>query len=143
MNELADACIMRTQVLAGSVCELSAANKSLMEILTQQSSALNETVRQVQYLSGSARQIRTSMDQGGWIDNYITELGQHTANLNQRLDRLEEGFDRLNDTVRDVAIENQPRHVDQKLKNRFDGQQAKNGTMGSKGHRSAQKGPGG
>ena len=65
------------------------------------------------------------MDQGGWIDNYITELGQRTGNLNRRLDRIEEGFDRLNDTVRDVAVENQPSHVDQKLKNRFDEQQAK------------------
>ena len=31
MRELADACIMRTQVLAESVFELSAANKTLME----------------------------------------------------------------------------------------------------------------
>ena len=76
-------------------------------------------------MTGSERQIRASMDQDGWIDKYMTELGQRTANLNQRLDRLEEGFDRLNDTVRDVAVENQPSHIDQKLQNRFDEQQVK------------------
>ena len=99
------------------MCELSSANQTLMEKLTQQFSTLNEIVGQVQYLTGSERQIKASMDQDGWIDRYINELGQRAAAQDQRLLRIEEGYEMINDTVRNIAVENQPSHIDQKLKN--------------------------
>ena len=84
MNELADMCIMRTQFLAGSVFELSNANRTRMESVTQQFMAMNEIVGQVQYLSGSDHEVRASMEQGGWLDNYLTERGQHTEGLGNK-----------------------------------------------------------
>ena len=85
MRELADFCIGRTQVLAESVFVLSEANKQLTDRLTQHSSFLNEIVGQVQYLAASERQINSNMEQGGWNDRYLTELGQRAAVQDQRL----------------------------------------------------------
>ena len=61
MNELAGACLARTQVLAGSVCEVSNAQTMIMDNYIQQSIALNDLVGQVQLLTGSDQATRTSM----------------------------------------------------------------------------------
>ena len=102
MQELADVVVLRTQVLAEGMVELSAVNQTLMDRVAQLSSALNETVAQVQYLTGSERQIKANMDQAGWIDRYITDLGQRAERHNQRILRIEEGYERMNDAVRNV-----------------------------------------
>ena len=134
MRELARVCIMRTQILAESVFELSTANKALMEMLTQQSSALNETVRQVQYVTSSERQTKASMDQDGWIDRHLTELGQRAATQSQKLLSIEKAYERLNDTVRDIAVESQPSHVDQKNHKSSRTATTENRAMGSRGY---------
>ena len=64
MNELADRCIMRTQFLAVSVCGLSNSHNTIMEYCAQHFLSLNEVVGQVQYLTGSERQLKASMEQG-------------------------------------------------------------------------------
>ena len=68
MEQLADMCIQRTQVLAESVCEITNANEMLVSTLAQHFSAINETVGQVQVLTQSDRQMKSSMEQDGWID---------------------------------------------------------------------------
>ena len=92
-----------------------------MENLTQQLMAMNEIVGQVQYLTGSERQVKASMEQGGWLDNYLTELGKHTESLGNRIINVEEGIQRMNDSVRNIAVEAQQSHADQRLENLLQG----------------------
>ena len=78
---------------------------------------MNDLVGQVQFLTGSDRAMKASMDQGGWVDNYLTEMRQRIESLSNQINGLEEGNRRMNDTVRDLGVEIQPSHLEQKLKN--------------------------
>ena len=88
-----------------------------MDNYSQQSIALNDLVGQVQFLTGSDRTTRASMDQGGWIDNHLNEVRQRLESLNNQIYGMEVRNLRMNDTIRDLGVEIQPSHLEQKLKN--------------------------
>ena len=91
MNELADACLTRTQVLAVSVCEISNAQRMVMDTYAQQFTALNDLVGQVQWLTGSDQATKAIMEQGGWLYGHLTEMQQRIEKwvLNSKVWRKE------------------------------------------------------
>ena len=88
-----------------------------MDNYSQQSIALNDLVGQVHFLTGSDRATRANMDQGGWIDNHLNEVRQRLESLNNQINGMEVRNLRMNDSIRDLGVEIQPSHLDQKLKN--------------------------
>ena len=59
----------------------------------------------------------TLENQDKWIDTYLTELAQMIETQHKRLLRLEEGHGRINVTVRNLGVELQPSHIDQRFEN--------------------------
>ena len=77
---------------------------------------MNDLVVQVQFLTRSDRNTRDSMDQGGWIDNHLNEVRQRTESLNILIKGMEVRSTKMEDAIRDLGVEVQPRHVEQKMK---------------------------
>ena len=57
------------------------------------------------------------MDQGGWIDNHLNEVRQRTESLNILIKGMEVRSSKMEDAIRDLGVEVQPSHVEQKMKN--------------------------
>ena len=54
------------------------------------------------------------MDQGGWIDNHLNEVRQRLESLNNQINGMEVRNLRMNDSIRDLGVEIQPSHLEQK-----------------------------
>ena len=57
------------------------------------------------------------MDQGGWIDNHLNEVRQRLESLNNQINGMEVRNLRMNDSIRDLGVEIQPSHLEQKFEN--------------------------
>ena len=125
MRELAEVSVHRTHVLAEGVMELSSTNSVIMDRVTHMFNVLEQTVSQVQYLTSSERQMKADMEQGGWIDRYLTELGQRIDGQALLLRNFDERLNRINDTVRGIAVEVQASHVDQRIQNIYEDQKSR------------------
>ena len=113
IDELTDACLARTQVLAGSVCEISQSQRAITDNHAQHHLVLNDLVGQVQVLTMASQETKTNLGQGGWIDGYLTELKQNFESLMSRVGGLEERSLRMNDSMRDIGVETQAGHFEQ------------------------------
>ena len=90
MEELTDARLARTQVLAGSVCEVSQAQRAITDNYAQCQLVISDLVGQVQVLTLESQDVRTNLGQGGFFDGYLTELKQNYDSLEKRVCGLEE-----------------------------------------------------
>ena len=108
-------CLARTQILAGSVCEISISQRSITDSHAQHCMALNDLVGQVQLLTLANRETKANLGQGGWVDGYLTELKQNSESLVSRVGGLEERSLRMNGSMRDMGVEAQASHFEHKF----------------------------